>query len=382
MNISCSQRALWSLALGSILTLGFGTQASARDNPRDLAGEEEAEAEVGERENRKGRGGRQRAAAADQAAPRQDAVRQDAQHRQAAQHEAVRRNDAQRQRVRPRQEVQRPQAEQLARHRGDQERAARQAVEARQAAHADRRDVEQRAARRQIEARQVAPRPQVVQGQQRRDDMRRPDNRKQQQRLSREQQEQRIRAERHRADRYHQSHTQRSQRAEHRARQLQQQRRMAQYRYEQHYLQRLRQQQTSWNARRYNPYNDQYFHTPASYRYSYGGGYRETNRYGADLMRQAVNYGYREGLRAGQADRQDGWRSDYRNSYGYQDASYGYDGYYVEQDVYNHYFRQGFQRGYQDGHSSNYRYGRRDNNGSYGMLAGVLSMSLGLQVLN
>lgn len=157
---------------------------------------------------------------------------------------------------------------------------------------------------------------------------------------------------------------------------------MAQYRYEQQYLQRLRQQQLRWDARRYNPYDDQYFHTPASYRYSYGGGYRETNRYGADLMRQAINYGYEEGLYAGRADRMDGWRADYRSSHGYQDASYGYNGYYLDQDVYNHYFRQGFQRGYQDGYSNDYRHGRRDNNGNYGILASVLGAILGLQLLN
>lgn len=157
---------------------------------------------------------------------------------------------------------------------------------------------------------------------------------------------------------------------------------MAQYRYEQQYLQRLRQQQANWNARRYNPYNDRYFNTPASYRYEYGGGYRETNRYGADLMRQAVNYGYQEGLRAGRADRQDGWRPDYRGSYGYQDASYGYDGYYVDQDVYNHYFRQGFQRGYEDAYGNRYRHGRGDGNGNYAILGAVLSVILGLQLLD
>ena len=36
-----------------------------------------------------------------------------------------------------------------------------------------------------------------------------------------------------------------------------------------------------------------------------GGRYYETNQYGADLLRQAVNYGYDQGVRAGQADRQD-----------------------------------------------------------------------------
>ena len=81
---------------------------------------------------------------------------------------------------------------------------------------------------------------------------------------------------------------------------------MAQYRYEQQYLQRTRQHQARWDASGNDPYGDQYFHTPANYRYAYRGGYRQTYRHGADLMRQAVDYGYREGLRAGRADRQDG----------------------------------------------------------------------------
>jgi flagellar biosynthesis/type III secretory pathway protein FliH len=44
-----------------------------------------------------------------------------------------------------------------------------------------------------------------------------------------------------------------------------------------------------------------------------GGSYYETNEYGADLLRQAVNNGYQEGFRAGEADRQDRWHSDYRD---------------------------------------------------------------------
>ena len=99
-------------------------------------------------------------------------------------------------------------------------------------------------------------------------------------------------------------------------------------------------------------------------------------------MRQAVNYGYQEGLRAGRADRDDRWRRDYRNSYAYQDANYGYNGYYIGQDQYNYYFRQGFQRGYEDAYRNDYRYGRRDNDGSYSILAGVLGLILGLQLLN
>ena len=81
---------------------------------------------------------------------------------------------------------------------------------------------------------------------------------------------------------------------------------------------------------------------------------------------------------AGRADRQDSWRYSYRDSYIYQDANYGYNGYYVQQDDYNYYFRQGFQRGYEDGYYGRRQYGR-NNNGSDSLLSAVLIAVLGLQ---
>ncbi|HVR81750.1 MAG TPA: hypothetical protein VHF02_06685 [Luteimonas sp.] len=161
---------------------------------------------------------------------------------------------------------------------------------------------------------------------------------------------------------------------------LQQQNRMAQYSYQQMYFQRLRQQQARLAAQRYNYANDPYFYTPASYRYGYGGNYYQTNHYGADLLRQAINYGYQEGIRAGRADREDRWASDYRNSYAYQDANYGYNGYYVSQADYNYYFRQGFRRGYEDGFGRQYQYGQYQN-GSNSILSTVLALILNLQPL-
>ena len=53
--------------------------------------------------------------------------------------------------------------------------------------------------------------------------------------------------------------------------------------------------------------------------------------------------------------------------YAYQDANYGYNGYYVDQDDYNYYFREGFRRGYEDGYYSRYQYGSYSN-GNYSML--------------
>jgi len=156
---------------------------------------------------------------------------------------------------------------------------------------------------------------------------------------------------------------------------------MAQYRFQQQYLLRLRQQQLSLlNAGNYNYGRDPFFYTPSSYRYSRGGSYYETNEYGANLLRQAVNYGYDEGFRAGQADRQDRWGYSYEDSYAFLDANYGYGGYYVEQEDYNYYFRQGFQRGYDDGYYGRYRYGHLSN-GKYVILGAILGTILTLEVL-
>ena len=67
----------------------------------------------------------------------------------------------------------------------------------------------------------------------------------------------------------------------------------------------------------------------------------------------------------------DGWRFDFRDSYAYQDADYGYTGYYLDEDTYNYYFREGFRRGYEDGFYSRYQYGRYAG-GSYNILDGIL----------
>src|SRR5690606_671168 len=113
-----------------------------------------------------------------------------------------------------------------------------------------------------------------------------------------------------------------------------------------------------------------------------GGQWYQTNRYGADLMREAVRRGYNEGLRAGRADREDGWRYDDRGSYGYAHASYGYDGRHIAHDPYTHYFRPGFERRYEAGYYSRYHHGRRDERGDYTVLAAVLGVILGLQLID
>jgi hypothetical protein len=161
---------------------------------------------------------------------------------------------------------------------------------------------------------------------------------------------------------------------------LQQHKRMAQYRYQQSYDQRLREQQMRYQNERYDYNNDPYFYSAPIYRYSYGGHWYETNQYGADMFRQALNYGYQEGFQAGRADRRDHWRFDYRNSYAYQDGNFGYNGYYARQDDYNYYFRQGFRRGYEDGYYSRYRYGRYYG-GSYSLRADEMHSIFRIEVI-
>jgi hypothetical protein len=166
--------------------------------------------------------------------------------------------------------------------------------------------------------------------------------------------------------------------AQQRTARLQQQNRMAQYRFQEEYLERLREQQARLlSARDYDYNTDPYFYTPSSYRYSRGGRSYETNQYGADLLQQAVNNGYQEGYRAGLADREDRWGYSYRDSYAYQDANYGYGGFYVDQDAYNYYFREGFRRGYDDSYYTRNRYGS-NTNGTFAVLGEVLSGILNL----
>ncbi len=145
---------------------------------------------------------------------------------------------------------------------------------------------------------------------------------------------------------------------------LRHQNRNEQYRSQQRYYERMNDQRRYYD----NNSNDDYYrgsyqYSPVIYRYNRGGNYYYANRYQADLMRQAINYGYEEGYYAGRADRMDRWSFNYRDAYAYQDANYGYGGYYVDRGTYNYYFRQGFSRGYDDGYYSRDRYGRHYNNG-------------------
>lgn len=192
-------------------------------------------------------------------------------------------------------------------------------------------------------------------------------------------QQQRVRQEQHQAAQYRHRLDQDTRLAEQREAQLMKQNRKAQYRFQQQYYAHLAQQQQQLMAAR-DYSRDPYVSAPYSYRYVVSGNPRLTNQYGANVLRQAVDYGYEEGFQAGQADRQDGWAANYRSSYAYTDANYGYTGNYVNQSDYNYYFRQGFRRGYDDGYYGRNQYGQ-SLNGTYSILGTVLSGILGLTQL-
>jgi hypothetical protein len=125
--------------------------------------------------------------------------------------------------------------------------------------------------------------------------------------------------------------------------------------------------------------------TAGRYRVNRNGTWYNTDNRGADLLRQAVNEGYRQGFAAGRSDRNGRRRTSWTNSNVYQTGTYGYQS-GVNQGQYQYYFRQGFQRGYQDGTNSqyqdgyngNYQYGT-NNGGTLNILGTILNQVLNLQ---
>ena len=163
--------------------------------------------------------------------------------------------------------------------------------------------------------------------------------------------------------------------------QLRQQRRTAMADVQQQYIARLQQQQARIrNSDRYNYGRDPFFRMPPTVRFSRGGAYYETNQFGVNLLRQAVNYGYEEGNRVGMADWRDRWAFNYEGSWAYQDANYGYSGFYVDRDHYNAYFREGFRRGYEDGYHRRHQYGTYAS-GRGTVLGAVLATILNFQAI-
>jgi len=113
------------------------------------------------------------------------------------------------------------------------------------------------------------------------------------------------------------------------------------------------------------------------YRVYRNGSWYNTDQRGANLLRQAVNEGYRQGYVAGQNDRRSRRGGSYYNSSIYRSGTYGYNS-YVSSSQYQYYFQQGFQRGYQDGYNRQTRYGY-NSGGSMNILGAILGQILNIQ---
>ena len=124
---------------------------------------------------------------------------------------------------------------------------------------------------------------------------------------------------------------------------------------------------------------------PGRYRVNRGGRWYNTDERGADMLRQAINEGYRQGFNAGRSDYGSNRRASWSNSNVYRTGTYGYQN-GVDRGQYQYYFRQGFQRGYQDGTNSKYQrdytgeyqYGTY-NNGTPNILSTILNQLLNIQ---
>ena len=131
--------------------------------------------------------------------------------------------------------------------------------------------------------------------------------------------------------------------------------RLAGWRFEQRYIEHLREDR---DRTVFAPLY--FYYTAPRYRFERAGIYYTVDGYAADTLRQAVELGYQEGFQAGQADSQDQFGYSLNDDFAYQDASYGYAG-YVDLSDYQYYFRQGFDRGYNDGYYGRYQYGVYSN---------------------
>jgi len=109
---------------------------------------------------------------------------------------------------------------------------------------------------------------------------------------------------------------------------------------------------------------------PRKYRDVYGNGRGASSNRG-DLQRIAMSNGYSAGFQEGLRARSDRRHSDFRRSSPYKSARGGYNrGWNIERD-YQSWFRQGFERGFNDAF-----YGR-SNNGGYGNSGGYYGNSGG-----
>ena len=111
------------------------------------------------------------------------------------------------------------------------------------------------------------------------------------------------------------------------------------------------------------------------YRVNQGGQWYNVDQRQSNLLKQAINAGYKQGFKAGRTDRNSRRQMSWDNSSVYRSGSYGYQS-SVNRGQYQYYFQQGFERGYQDGYNSRNQFG----SGSGGnMIGSILQGILGLQ---
>jgi hypothetical protein len=110
------------------------------------------------------------------------------------------------------------------------------------------------------------------------------------------------------------------------------------------------------------------------YRVYRNEGYYDTDYRGIHTLRDAVNVGYQQGHRSGRMDRQYRLMENYEYSPVYRQGVYGYQD-HVDREEYQHYFRQGFERGYYDGYRNDIRYGYQQSN-TMNILGSVLNAIL------
>ena len=90
-----------------------------------------------------------------------------------------------------------------------------------------------------------------------------------------------------------------------------------------------------WNRNRNGRYNDGY---P-----DLGGSF--------NLRQTALNAGFADGAKEGRKDRSKGERFDYRDESGYQKATRDYSSKLGDRGIYQRYYREAFENGYDDGYS-------------------------------
>jgi len=374
MNVARSDQKILAAVIAAIVCVGASAPTFAQDQQGSQRGPQSQKTEVQKQQDA------EKAAKAKKEAAKAQAQQAEKQREAAAKQEkakAQQQDRIQQARARQAEKDRAAAAQQRERMQAKQQDRVQQARA--QQAEKDRAVAAQRLKEQQARtqaARETAARAQAQQRQTRQQQA----AQQQQRRLSQREQQERINEQKQRIAQYQRRLDQQREASRRFIQQLQAQHRMAQYRFQQQYFARLERQREALRTRRFDYDNDPYFYTAPIYRYSRGGVWYQANQYGADHMRQAINTGYEQGFAAGRADREDRARYNYRDSFAYQDATYGYEGYYVSAEDYIYFFREGFRRGYEDGYYSRYRYGSNAN-GVFRLHDGELSLVLNLQSL-